>query len=154
MKKGNAAFVCLLVVLCIMGALKSHGSNKKRENQQATTVAVATTPTPTPEEDYRCFQKDRYPIVGDRGVLRDVEGCPAGVLVAYSASDSYKIWIAMSEIGTRAPGHGLFQVPSGTEVICVDVPDDGGLCQVRQVRFLSGRYKGRTGFVPYDLVTR
>lgn len=84
MKKGNAAFVCLLVGLCIMGALISHGSNKnkKPENQQATTVAVAATPTPTPEKDYRCFQKDRYPIVGDRGVLRDVEGCPTGVLVA------------------------------------------------------------------------
>ncbi len=103
-----------------------------------------------------CDKKDLYPVVGDRGVLRTEKG-EAQVWVSTTISSCFVAVMATverNESPVQARTGELFKVPSGTEIVAVSVPNDGGLCEVREVRILSGQYAGRKGFVVYSWVAR
>jgi hypothetical protein len=107
-------------------------------------------------EPVGCEKKNLYPVVGDRGVLRSEKG-EAQVWVSTTISSCFVAVFATvehNESPVQARTGELFKVPSGTEVVAVSVPNDGGLCEVREVRILSGQYAGRKGFIVYSWVAR
>jgi hypothetical protein len=119
-------------------------------NEPSATSALASSAEPD------CAKKNLYPVAGDRGVLRTEKG-EAQVWISTTISSCFVAVVATVE-GNESPIQArtgeLFKVPSGTKIVAVSVPNDGGLCEVREVRILSGPYAGRRGFVVYSWVAR